>query len=68
VLIFTYSDIETYMIIDTEKRYCLYLITNLVNGKIYIGKTGDLKERWCDHRKVAFGGKELIEKLGLIYE
>lgn len=30
----------------------LYSITNLINGKVYIGQTVDLSKRWYDHRKV----------------
>jgi len=38
--------------------YYVYLITNLVNGKVYVGKSNDPQVRWGDHRKVALGGKE----------
>ena len=30
-------------------RACIYLVTNLVNGKFYIGKTTNLKSRWSKH-------------------
>jgi group I intron endonuclease len=33
--------------------FCVYKITNLVNGKIYIGKTSDADERWEKHLKIA---------------
>lgn len=36
----------------------IYLVTNLVNGKVYVGKSVDPHGRWGDHRKVALGGKE----------
>lgn len=29
---------------------CVYLLTNSVNGKVYVGKASDLKERWSQHR------------------
>jgi group I intron endonuclease len=36
----------------------IYLITNLINGKVYVGKSVNTDERWRDHKKVALGGKE----------
>ena len=40
------------------KAVSVYVITNLINGKIYVGKSINHLERWRDHRKVARGGKE----------
>src|SRR5579871_1093931 len=37
-------------------KYYVYLITNLVNGKVYVGKTNKPKYRWQQHKKVAKGG------------
>jgi hypothetical protein len=35
----------------------IYLITNTVNGKVYVGKTiGELRRRWSQHIKVAKKG------------
>lgn len=31
--------------------FYVYKITNLINGKIYIGKTNDIKRRWKEHLK-----------------
>ena len=31
----------------------IYKITNLVNNKIYIGKTVNLAQRWASHRRIA---------------
>jgi group I intron endonuclease len=40
------------------KKFYLYLITNLKNEKVYIGKTTDPKERWRRHKLIAKNGKE----------
>jgi group I intron endonuclease len=39
-------------------KFYIYLITNLKNGKVYVGKSVDPSGRWHDHKKVALGGKE----------
>ena len=31
----------------------IYKITNLINNKIYIGKTNDSNRRWKDHQRLA---------------
>lgn len=36
----------------------VYLITNLVNGKVYVGKSVNPDGRWHDHKKVGIGGKD----------
>lgn len=37
-----------------EYKYCVYLITNILNNKVYIGKTSsDTDRRWKDHIRVA---------------
>lgn len=37
-----------------SKDYCVYIITNLINNKVYIGKTkSDTTRRWRDHIKTA---------------
>jgi group I intron endonuclease len=35
----------------TSERIAVYIITNIVNGKQYVGITGELKMRWYRHRK-----------------
>lgn len=34
-------------------KFFIYKITNLINGKIYIGKTKDVKVRWNSHKTAA---------------
>ena len=38
--------------------FYIYTIQNKLNNKLYVGKTGNLKRRWGEHRKVVNGGKE----------
>lgn len=32
-------------------RICVYAIENVLDGKVYVGATRNLKSRWNDHRK-----------------
>jgi group I intron endonuclease len=32
------------------REFCIYMIHNIVNNKVYIGKTNDIKKRWARHR------------------
>lgn len=36
--------------------FFIYLIINLNNQKVYVGKTNDITKRWSDHLKVANAG------------
>jgi group I intron endonuclease len=36
----------------------IYLITNMVNGSLYVGKGRDVSNRWSKHKSIARGGKE----------
>lgn len=38
--------------------FYVYLILNIVNGKLYVGKTQNVRTRFRDHLKIARGGKE----------
>lgn len=42
--------------------YYVYIILNLINDKMYIGKTGDLSDRWSKHKSIGLGGKEKYGK------
>lgn len=35
----------------------IYKITNLINRKIYIGKSGNIESRWKDHKRHSFDSK-----------
>ncbi len=35
----------------------VYLITNLVNGNLYVGKTNNIDKRWLKHKRISAGGK-----------
>jgi len=38
-----------------NNKYCIYFITNLLNNKVYVGKTAaDTSRRWRDHLRNAF--------------
>lgn len=39
--------------ITQEKKFCVYKITNIINGKIYIGKTSNIAVRWEKHIKIS---------------
>jgi group I intron endonuclease len=36
---------------------CVYKVTNMVNGKVYIGKADDLAQRWREHKSEARRGR-----------
>lgn len=42
--------------------FYVYLITNLVNGKLYVGKGANVNARWQQHRMIAAGGKDKYPK------
>lgn len=44
--------------------FYVYMITNKINGKIYVGKSsGQTKDRWEIHLKIAKGGKKKYPRL-----
>jgi group I intron endonuclease len=46
----------------------IYRVTNRINGKVYIGKSFDIKRRWRQHRNLHLNGYHLqraIKKYGL---
>lgn len=40
--------------------FYLYIITNLINQKIYIGVTNNINVRWATHKRIANGGIEVF--------
>jgi len=42
-----------YTLNTNDDKYYIYKITNSINGKIYIGKTKDVKNRWAKHIAMA---------------
>ena len=41
----------------------IYLITNMVNGKIYVGQAMDIEDRWANHRAGLNGGYHVNKHL-----
>lgn len=41
-----------------EEKFCVYKISNLINGKIYIGKTSNVNVRWEKHIKISENKEE----------
>ena len=39
------------------KLLCIYLIKNIINGKVYVGQTKNPHERWKSHKGLARRGK-----------
>ena len=37
--------------------YYVYCIENIVNGKLYIGKAGNIKKRWSQHKTASKNSK-----------
>lgn len=46
-----------------DKNSCIYAIENKVNGKFYIGKTGNCKTRLYDHFYKLKNGKNTIKEM-----
>lgn len=49
-----------------QKQYCVYIITNQNNGTLYIGVSGDLKRRICEHKHKLIEGFSKKYDLGIL--
>jgi group I intron endonuclease len=47
------NSLESEKQMKEERKWYIYKITNLINGKIYIGKTYNIKVRWNSHKTAA---------------
>lgn len=45
-----------------ERKGCIYVITNLLNGKQYVGQTIDFKRRWWQHCHPSYEEDQAINK------
>jgi group I intron endonuclease len=52
-----YNEVIMTELSNINKSY-LYMIQNMINNKLYVGKSNNPKIRWHNHKKVALGGKE----------
>jgi len=50
---------DTFRRVGIEDKPGIYKITNLDNGKAYIGKSTDIKKRLADHFKASVGLKSI---------
>ena len=44
------------------QKYCFYKVTNLINGKIYIGKTNNFKKRKLEHTRYDVNNENIFHK------
>jgi regulator of replication initiation timing len=51
----TYKDLVIRLIGEKRKACGIYKLTNLLDGKVYIGQARDISERWSEHIKKRFG-------------
>ena len=51
----TYKDLVIRLIGEKRKACGIYKLTNLLDGKIYIGQARDISERWSEHIKKGLG-------------
>jgi group I intron endonuclease len=50
-----------------DRKFYTYIITNITNGKIYIGKTVNPNKRWKDHLKISKGGPNKYKRFQSIH-
>lgn len=46
--------------LDQPVRFFVYTLTNRINGKVYVGKTNDPKQRWHAHKSGAKIGSQYV--------
>jgi group I intron endonuclease len=39
--------------------YFIYLLSNKINGKVYVGQSKDITKRWSDHRRAVVNNKPI---------
>ena len=52
---------------SVHHMFYVYGILNCLNGKMYLGKTNNLKRRWTDHKRTARNGKNKNRSFNAIH-
>lgn len=48
--------------VENMQKYCIYKVTNLVNGKLYIGKTNNFEKRKLEHTRYDVNNDNIFHK------
>jgi hypothetical protein len=57
------SDRQLDLLSYRPRTFFVYLVTNSVNEKVYVGKSNDAERRWLDHRRAARAGSNACPAL-----